>query len=427
MGLLDGIKNRVSSAVTSVKSTVTETVEKVEDKAAATGHAVASAFDSKPPVPTVPAAPAATSDGASVSSNSLRNGVTSSILDSVRGPPPTEAQKQAQAMIDNRKSLLTGVDKDGLANDMAALARKDPAAGAVLKEVVAKLGYAVDDDVSRAFVSKLSEDELRKMNFSPTGAAALESMSAALKSGVTTADDQLALNKLNKAKFDAASDANQDYNLAARVRGAETYAVNGNKSFNLSDPEQVKQLIANSPQHDNLALTTGDDTRCGGAALFNAMLLDGSHAKNAEAIETVLKNPELGLVRASPEQTAALQNMKSGTMTPNDAAQIQDLLYNIAKSSRPSDENHDARYDASNKGVTQFAVNQLATELKAAGAFSKAAKVDLVGADGHWTATVTAQNGVRTSANSLPDEKTGKATVGVPPPKPKKEFGHVTL
>ncbi|MFT3709436.1 MAG: hypothetical protein QM817_17505 [Archangium sp.] len=411
MGLLDGIKDRVSSAVTSVKSTVTETVQKVEDKAAATGHAVSSAFEAKPPPPSVPTPPAAASEAAPVPANSFRNGVTSSILDSIKSKPPTPAQAEAQAMIDRNKSWK-GLDENKLADEMAALVKKDPTKAEVLKEVINKVAYAKNDDVSRAFVSKLSDEELRRMSISPRGREALQTMTAALKSGSTGDEDQLALNKLSKAEFEAGKASELE---RAKIAGAETYLANGNTVADLNDPAQLKQLIMNSPQLDADDATSkiSDESRCGGAALLNAMLFDGAHAKNAAAIEARLAKGDL-IVKPSPRQTEALAHLKAGKLTPNDAAHLQDLLFHMASASRPTDPNPDWRTTGANGwGVTPQALHQLVGELKEQGALSNS-NAEILNGDQHFTTRVE-RGGVTYTADSWPG-KDGRAAV--------EQFGH---
>lgn len=398
MGLLDGIKDRLSSAATSVKSTVTETVQKVEDKAAATGHAVSSAFESKPPPPSVPTPPAAASSEAPpVPANSLRNGVTSSILDSIKSKPPTPAQAEAQAMIDRHKSWK-GLDENKLADEMAALVKKDPTKADVLKEVINKVAYAKNDDVSRAFVSKLSDEELRTMSLSPRGREALGAMTAALKSGSTGDDDKLALGKLSRAEFEA-NKASE--NESAKIRGAETYAVSGNTVADLKDLAQVKQLIANSPQLDGDGNSTAADTnRCGGAALLNGMLLDGNHVANAGAIEARLAQGDLNVV-VSDRMREAIAHMKAGHMTPNDASQLQELLFDMASHTRKTDPNPQWRTTPENGwGVTPQALDQLVDELKANGAL-KNSNTRIVSGDQHFTVE-TKRDGITYKADSWP-------------------------
>ena len=103
MGLLDSIRDRVSSTVTQAKQAVSETVTKVEDKAASAGHAVGSAFEAKPYAPRPPPAAPPPSASAPVVSSSpafLKGALTASISDSVKAPPPSsETQAAAKALI----------------------------------------------------------------------------------------------------------------------------------------------------------------------------------------------------------------------------------------------------------------------------------------------------------------------------------------
>jgi len=105
---------------------------------------------------------------------------------------------------------------------------------------------------------------------------------------------------------------------AGRMRGGaspsaaaavKTYEATGDQQFDLRDPQQRQALIAASPQIDNLASTPFDESRCGGAAILNAMIASGDPKANAAAIEKVAG--EVG-VDVTGDFKVALDAMKQG-------------------------------------------------------------------------------------------------------------------
>ena len=115
-----------------------------------------------------------------------------------------------------------------------------------------------------------------------------------------------------------------------RAAAKTNYQSNGKKDHDLTNAADIRELISQSPQVDNNKKTTNDEVRCGGAAIFNAALLDGDHRANADALESSARNNG---VRINKDQQAALDSMRDGHLNANQAAQLQDLSFKMADSS----------------------------------------------------------------------------------------------
>ena len=189
----------------------------------------------------------------------------------------------------------------------------------------------------------------------------------------------------------------------ADAAAKETYARYGNRAFDLSDPKQKELLIAASPQIDNLATTTNDANRCGAAAMLNGMILGGDPAASARAIERVAADHG---VAVDGDFAAAVGAMKDGTLTPKQAAAIQDGLFQIGKTMTDDLPPELRAAAATGGGLTPLEMSELAGQLRAAGAFGDACQVKLtladVGKQNHWIVSVTDEAGRVTSADSAP-------------------------
>ena len=190
----------------------------------------------------------------------------------------------------------------------------------------------------------------------------------------------------------------------AKAAAAKTYDQWGNKPSDLNTDEGRRTLMACSPQVDNDDKTTRDNVRCGGAALTNAMIADGKPAQNAAALETTAKNLDLQM---SDDQKKAVAAMKSGKMTPAQAAQVQELMVDMAKK-MPS--NNGVIPYKEGEGITAGGMTMLSTQLKESGAFSNSEAVRFTmqqnanGGGKHWTMAQTDKKGNTTSVNSWPNE-----------------------
>lgn len=165
-----------------------------------------------------------------------------------------------------------------------------------------------------------------------------------------------------------------------------TYNRHAGVSHDLSDRTQVGQLISRSPQLDNSSASGGDTTRCGGASLFNAMLLDGDYRANAGAIGHLASDRHVQLTR--PEQQA-LDAMRGGHLTANQAAELQDVLYRTADTG-------DTR--ATGQGLTGVEMSSTVAALSQYGAFPNTSEVnfrmtDSGGGAHHWTTSSTTTAG----------------------------------
>lgn len=427
MGLLDGIKQRISNGISSAKEAVTETVHKVENKAVEIGHAAQSGFDPRPSAPPPPAAPPV-SNNATVPARSVVAGSASvrAALDAslVKGTGGTEAEQAAEAL-KKKHTSWKGLDEEALGKELGEMTAKNPAAAAAtVRAVMDKLDSGDKDDVAQAFAHATPKEKLRELAMTPDGTAALKTMSKELRAGWDTDDEKAMSFKLDTA----IGEANSTENHSAQVQtaAAATYEVNGNKSFDLSDPAQRKALIENSPQLDNLDGTGTDPTRCGGASMLNGMLLDGNFAGNAKAIQTVLDKKEMKDNMKPPpsaEEQAALAAMQSGKMTPTNAAHLQELMFRMAATPRATDEGRDqfqrtaiTPNTGGKPGLTPNGMASLIQELREHGGYENSKSVEFRGALGgnnHWTVVVTPKNGEPLEANSFPD-KNGRGAVGTP-------------
>jgi hypothetical protein len=421
MGLLDSIGKSVSNLVTRTEETASEAVTQVKDAAVELGHAAESAFETpKPPAPSAPPPPPASApsfSGPTFSARQLalnpqlvKSQVTAPAADSVGGAGDSPDAK-AQELI--KKHTSWGMlDEKALGNELADLAKSDPVgSAAVIKATLNKLPSSDVDDVSAPFVQAAGPDTLRKLAELPDGADALAKAKTELGTGWVTDDEKAAIAKIDEATADAAKPAflsEKQHQLAAL-----NYRTNGDKPMSLNDPAQVKTLIQNSPQLDDLPGTTTDDTRCGGAALLNSMLLSGDPAANAGAIErTVAK---MG-VTPTADQAAAIAAMKSGTMTPHQAAQLQELLTAAAEKPQPDDASRPNFTRGDPKaGFSIQAMADMVKRLRSEGAFANAQSVTIHMESNHFTAQVTDKSGVTTGANSWPQDNGRGSTDPLPP------------
>lgn len=419
MGLLDSVRGAVSGAVNTVRETVSTTVHKVEDKAVAVAQEAKSVFDPKPSAPPPPP-PAAISSNPTVSARqaAMNPALLRNDLSIAAGKPPLEGPaRQADALIKKHTHFPARLDEEALGNELKKMIEENPAnAAPILKEVMAGkngLGASDVDDVS-VYVAEANSDSLRKLAETPDGLKAMEKMKKELISDYVGDDDRAAYDKLDKATQAA---QNKDLSQFATERkemvAASVYAANGHKEFNLNDPQQVEKLITSSPQLDNIDSTKTDASRCGGASILNGMLLAGDPAKNAAAIETAATKAGVqpGI---SADERSALDAMKKGSMTPTDAAHLQELLVRSAQQPQGTDSARGIqRSDAA--GVTTQGLSDFAQKLRAEGAFANAKKITFHNEGAHWTVAVTNKSGETRAANSFPDANNGRAEVGKAP------------
>lgn len=189
----------------------------------------------------------------------------------------------------------------------------------------------------------------------------------------------------------------------AQVAG-QTYQRHGIEQHDLSSRADIGKLISRSPQLDNLKGTKGDSMRCGAAAVFNAMLLDGNFAANAKALETYASQK----VKLSGAEVTALAAMKSGRLTPNQAATLQDLTYRAANKDKVA-------------GLDGIELTGLVGGLQSAGALPNTTSANFrmtsyPDGSAHWTVTSTTRGGGTAHADSWP-QANGYASVTAGPGK----------
>jgi hypothetical protein len=268
--------------------------------------------------------------------------------------------------------------------------------------------------VAEEFTARSSDDTLQKLAMIPDGKAAPSTMKKELLSGFDTShEDDMAM-RLQTAMGSVAH-ADTDPKLHTpqlELAAAATYDVTGQKKFDLSDPAARKELIVNSPQLDNLQ-GGNDATRCGGASMLNAMILSGNPSANAVAIEKTLAAPEFQAKldpKPSSDEQAALQAMKGGSLTPTQAANLQELLLRMAQMPRDADAKRPNFRRTDGSGLTVPAMADIAAQLRSNGAFAGAKSVSFHANAAHWTVAVTDASGKTQTANSFPD-KTGKGSL----------------
>lgn len=187
----------------------------------------------------------------------------------------------------------------------------------------------------------------------------------------------------------------------------------GDQVRDLSNRGDVGRLISQTPQIDNDTHTQNDGVRCGGAALMNAMLLDGDHARNARAIRRIAEPVNPGRLderaadggqafRMTRQQRQALDSMERGTLTGNQTSQLQEMLFQMADGAREGS----APNDPNNTGVTPDQMQRMVRRLGNQGAFPNTRELNLRmdrnGQGGyHWTTTSTNNSGTQ-HADSWP-------------------------
>jgi hypothetical protein len=182
------------------------------------------------------------------------------------------------------------------------------------------------------------------------------------------------------------------FSAAGSRRAADTYRRHGSESLSLDDRGDVGRLISRSPQIDNQTGTNDDSNRCGGAAIFNAMLLDGNHAANAGAIRETLGD------RITPEQRTALEHMEAGRLSPSEAALLQEGLYDHA----------DGLNGRQDQGLNLSDMRRTVADLREHGAFPNTRElnfrretVDSQSNSSHWTVSSRTTHGTH-FADSYP-------------------------
>lgn len=210
-------------------------------------------------------------------------------------------------------------------------------------------------------------------------------------------------------------------NAQANARARQVYRNHaGNAPLNLDNRGDVGRLISRSPQVDNMSGrdANNDQDRCGGAAIFNGMLLDGDHHQNAGALRALAErrheqNPRQ-FQGITDRQNEALQAMDRGEMTPSQAAVLQELTYDVANAR----DGHTS--GPQGRGLNDQDMATTVGELRELGAFPNTEEMNFrrehvfnqqgQATDSHWTVSTRNRNGRVNFADSAPRQN-GYATV----------------
>lgn len=334
MGLLDSIRDRVSSTVTQAKQTVTETVQKVEqkveEKASAAGHAVQSAFESKPAPPPPPSAPPPPSSAPRVSSGpaGLKSALNASLKNVVEAPRPSPEASSQAAELKAKYSSWKGLDEEGLAKEMAELVKKDPVAAApVVRELMTSLDRRDKDDVGEEFAAQLTPDQLKAFGEHPDGNAAMTEMKNELLTGVTFGHEKEMAGKLGAALEKHAlphAEMKQEPGSLG-VNNEETKKTPSGK-ISAEDWKNPASLVSKLSQNPAAGESSGNT--CAASSMLSATLM-ASPERAARFLENVATNPETKKLTDSERQE--LQKIASAvrnkTASWEDLSKAQDLLF----------------------------------------------------------------------------------------------------
>lgn len=170
-------------------------------------------------------------------------------------------------------------------------------------------------------------------------------------------------------------------------RAVDVYEKNGSVSYDLNNRKQIQQLLANTPQIDNLDSTQNDKMRCVGSSMVALALLDGDPKSNATAL---LKTAQDYGTPISAEQRAAIKSMSEGHLTPSEAAQLGEMSWDAAgradKAPNPVGRGATA-YEAgaamsalrSNGGLTHLSTASINNEVQSSTQHATATAVDSKG------------------------------------------------
>jgi hypothetical protein len=137
------------------------------------------------------------------------------------------------------------------------------------------------------------------------------------------------------------------------------------------------------------------------------LLLDGNHAANARAVRDVAREARVPLTAADHDALAAFEGGRS--MTPNQTAQVQDLLYRTADARRSQGMNRHTSQPGDDRrvGIDTFDTTDLVGALRGRGAYQNtgAMQFHVERTDqgfGHMTVTHRDQSGRRVTYDPWP-------------------------
>jgi hypothetical protein len=174
----------------------------------------------------------------------------------------------------------------------------------------------------------------------------------------------------------------------------ELAPIGKNQKVDINDPTYRTALLRNSPQVNDISKKAGNDGDiCGGAATTNALILSGKSPEqrkdNANSVRNLAKSYDPP-VQIKPEEEAALKGLETGHMSPNDVANMQQLMDRVGHRMPLAGSN------PSGMGLSTTQVACMMTKLSAHGAF-KGSDVKMncntlqtgqPNPPDHWTVTV---------------------------------------
>lgn len=169
------------------------------------------------------------------------------------------------------------------------------------------------------------------------------------------------------------------------------YGKTGDHVFDLKTELGREGLVVQSPQLDNIP-GGNDKTRCGAACVVDSLILDGDHVASANALQKLADDAKARGASFSKEQTDAIAALRAGKMTSTQAAHLQELVYESAKT-LPMRTGEKACDGA---GITPNGMASLVAHLKTAGALKNCGNVSMTAEVrqnekgqpyNHWTLT----------------------------------------
>jgi hypothetical protein len=209
------------------------------------------------------------------------------------------------------------------------------------------------------------------------------------------------------------------HDLVGVIAGERSYGTGGTHPYTL--PGQARDLIRASPQLDNMDATRSDPVRCGAAAALNGLLLSGDPGAAAAAITGYAGAAYPEWRSIFPQAASAISALEKGTLTPNQAAHLQEMLFQIASQAEPIQVkttlgNTAAIPAGGDDGMPAAAVAMMLAGLRSHGGFAGAQSVSFDCVDSgkgfaHWTVSVVDSAGHAAHADSWPGPD-GRAEAG---------------
>ncbi|MBS2034149.1 hypothetical protein JST97_04130 [bacterium] len=220
----------------------------------------------------------------------------------------------------------------------------------------------------------------------------------------TPANNQQAIALTQAWQRVPAEDKQKPY-VQALFSGAGNYARQGNQDYNLNNPQDVKELLQNSPQLDASTSTTHDANRCAGASLVALGLLDGKPEANAQAMR---KTGEQFDVTPTPAQADALKSWEEGHLKPNQVAELQEYAWKASG-------NADGAANGDKRGINLSETAGVLSAYRNNGGITNLESASINGGKtptgAHATATATNSLGETVTYDPWPNSGTGKAEV----------------